>query len=435
MVVGAQWGDEGKGKIVDLLAGGFPAVVRYNGGHNAGHTVKFEDKHFALHLVPSGIINPRARCYMGAGMVIDPMALVTELDGLAAGGVTIGDRLMLSPRATLILPTHCALDAAREGALGTKKIGTTGRGIGPAYQDQAQRRGLRTHLLADRDRFEERARALMGQHNVELQRVFDAPPVDLDEAMDRLKAAADRVAPMLGDPGPEIRALHDAGRPILFEGAQGVLLDITWGTYPFVTSSSCLPAGAAASCGIGVGLLGPVLGVMKAYVTRVGGGPFPTEDHGEVGEHLREAGCEFGTTTGRPRRCGWFDAVAARYAVDVAGIDAIALMKLDVLDGMEELRIATAYTDPEGRVVTTLPAESEDVEGLTPVYETVPGWSASTVGATAEDALPRQALEYLKRLETLLGVPIVVVSTGPRREETMTRGEGPVADLLRARFA
>lgn len=432
MVVGAQWGDEGKGKIVDLLARGFSAVVRYNGGHNAGHTVKFADRHFALHLVPSGIINPEARCFMGAGMVIDPTALVEELDGLGSGGVDIGSRLMLSPRATLILPTHCALDAAREGALGTRRIGTTGRGIGPAYQDQAQRRGLRSHLLADRRRFEDRARALMAQHNLELERVFQADPVDLDDAMDRLLAAADRVAPLLGEVGPELRGFACRGEPVLFEGAQGVLLDLTWGTYPFVTSSSCLPANAAASCGIGAKLLGPVLGVLKAYVTRVGGGPFPTEDHGDVGERLRQAGHEFGTTTGRPRRCGWFDAVAARYAVDIAGVDAVALMKLDVLDGFGELRIATAYEDASGARLATLPPDADDVEGLTPVYESMPGWSETTVGITRSEALPAQAAAYLDRIEQLLGVPIVVVSTGPRREETMIRGADSIAGQLRS---
>jgi adenylosuccinate synthase len=431
VVVGGQWGDEGKGKVVDLLAAGHRVVVRYNGGHNAGHTVRFADRRFALHLVPSGIIHPDPVCYMGSGMVIDPRALVAELDRLAGEGIDFDGRLFLSPRAALILPTHGALDGAREGALGHHKIGTTGRGIGPAYQDQAQRRGLRAFLLAEPARLRAEAERLMDSHNRELVELFGAEPVDVEAALDELGAAAARLAPRLREVGLELARHRRAGDDILFEGAQGVMLDLVWGTYPFVTSSSCLPAAAAASCGVSPALLGPVLGIMKAYVTRVGGGPFPTELHDATGDRLREAGAEFGTTTGRPRRCGWFDAVAARYAVQVAGIDALALMKMDVLDGLDTVRIATAYRLPDGTVVDTVPPDPEQVDAVRPVLEDLPGWTTPTEGVTDERELAPQARAYLTRLEELLGVPIVLVSTGPRREETLVRGDGPLSDRLR----
>jgi adenylosuccinate synthase len=433
MIIGGQWGDEGKGKIVDLVTGGFAAVVRYNGGNNAGHTVRFAERRFALHLVPSGIIHPRVRCYMASGMVVDPSGLVEELDTLEAGGVEIGDRISLSPRASLILPTHRALDAAREGMRGADKIGTTGRGIGPAYQDRAQRRGVRGHLLAD-DESTRRRRALelMEQHNHELEVLFETEPVDLDAAMDELDAAADRLGPMVAEVGPALRRHETAGEAVLFEGAQGVLLDLNWGTYPYVTSSSCLPGFAAASCGISPRLLGPVIGVMKAYATRVGGGPFPTELDDPVGERIRERGAEYGTTTGRPRRCGWFDAVAARFAVEVSGIDAVALTKLDVLDGFDELRVATSYRLADGSVIDTFPADTDVAESIEPVYETVPGWSRPTEGVTRESDLPAEALDYLEYLEGKIGVPAVVVSNGPRREETMIRGDSKLAARLRS---
>ncbi|MGD8441433.1 MAG: adenylosuccinate synthase [Holophagae bacterium] len=433
MIIGGQWGDEGKGKIVDLLTGGFAAVVRYNGGNNAGHTVRFADRHFALHLVPSGIIHPRVRCYMASGMVVDPSGLVRELETLEAGGVEIGDRIALSPRASLILPTHRALDAAREGMRGAGKIGTTGRGIGPAYQDRAQRRGVRGHILSDDDATRRRrALELMEQHNHELEILFGAEPVDLDAAMNELEAAADRLGPMVAEVGPALRRHEAAGEAVLFEGAQGVLLDLNWGTYPYVTSSSCLPGFAAASCGISPRLLGPVIGVMKAYATRVGGGPFPTELDDETGERIRERGAEYGTTTGRPRRCGWFDAVAARFAVEVAGIDAVALTKLDVLDGIDELRVATAYRRPDGSVIDTFPADTDIAESIEPVYETVPGWPTATEGVAREADLPGEALDYLEYLEGKIGVPAVVVSNGPRREETMIRGGSKLASRLRS---
>ena len=431
MIIGGQWGDEGKGKVVDLLSSGFAAVVRYNGGNNAGHTVRFADRKFALHLVPSGIIHDGVTCYLGSGMVVDPTGLVAEMDTLIDEGVEIDGRIKLSPRATLILPTHKALDSAREGTLGAGKIGTTGRGIGPAYQDRAQRRGLRAHVLGD-SRLRERALGLMEQHNRELKILFGAEPVDLDAAMTELEAAAQRLASMIDEVGPALRRHQAAADGVLFEGAQGVMLDLAWGTYPFVTSSSCLPGFAAASCGIGPKLLGPVIGVMKAYATRVGSGPFPTELEDATGERMRERGAEFGTTTGRPRRCGWFDAVAARYAVEVAGIDAVAVTKLDILDGFETIKVATGYRLPDGSTLDTFPADAELAESLEPIYEELPGWSAPTEGVIAESDLPTEAKNYLAFLEEKIGAPAVIVSTGPRREETLVRGDSELSGQLRS---
>jgi adenylosuccinate synthase len=435
MIIGGQWGDEGKGKVVDLLSAGFAAVVRYNGGNNAGHTVRYADRHFALHLVPSGIIHDDVKCYLASGMVVDPTGLVGEMDKLEEEGVAIDGRIVLSPRATLILPTHRALDGAREGTLGADKIGTTGRGIGPAYQDRAQRRALRAHVLGEPVRLRERALALMKQHNRELRKLFDAPTVDLDQAMTEIEDAAVRLTPLLGEVGPALRRHRAADEAVLFEGAQGVMLDLAWGTYPFVTSSSCLPGFAAASCGIGPRLLGPVVAVMKAYATRVGSGPFPSELEDATGERMRERGAEFGTTTGRPRRCGWFDAVAARYAVEVAGIDAVAVTKLDILDGFETIKVLTGYRLPDGSTIDTFPADAEVAETVEPLHEELPGWTTPTEGVVHEDDLPPEAKRYLDFLEEKLGVPAVIVSTGPRREETMTRGDSELANQLRAIIA
>ena len=432
MIIGGQWGDEGKGKVVDLLSGGFSAVVRYNGGNNAGHTVRYADRHFALHLVPSGIIHPGVKCYLGSGMVIDPTGLVAEMDKLETEGVDIDGRIIVSLRATLILPTHRALDAAREGMRGAGKIGTTGRGIGPAYQDLAQRRALRGHILADEPaKRRQRAMALMEQHNYELETLYKAEPVDLEAAMVELEEKACRLGPMVAEVGPALRGHEAADEAVLFEGAQGVLLDLAWGTYPYVTSSSCLPGFAAASCGISPKLLGPVIGVMKAYATRVGSGPFPTELDDSIGEGIRERGAEFGTTTGRPRRCGWFDAVAARFAVEVSGIDAVALTKLDILDGVDEIKVATSYRLPDGTIIDTFPADAEIAETIEPLYETRPAWTAPTEGVTNEADLPKEALDYLCYLEEKIGVPIAIVSNGPRREETMVRGNTLLTGRLR----
>jgi adenylosuccinate synthase len=431
MIMGGQWGDEGKGKVVDLLSSGFSAVVRYNGGHNAGHTVRFADRRFALHLVPSGIIHSHVICYLASGMVINPHALEKELDRLTDERVSYDGRLMVSQRATMILPTHGALDLAREGARGKAAIGTTGRGIGPAYQDLAQRRALRLFLLTEPERLAQRARSVMEQHNLELTRLFGAEPVDVDQAVDELVAVAKRLGPLVHDIAPQIYHHAESGDPILFEGAQGVMLDILHGTYPYVTSSSCLPGSAAASCGVGSKLLGPVIGVMKAYVTRVGGGPFPTEIEGDEGDRLRERGNEYGTTTGRPRRCGWFDAVAARYAVETAGLNALALTKLDVLDGLDQIKVADAYELADGTVVKRPPADLELLDKVRPRYHELPGWSQPVTSLTDERSLPEAAESYIRFLEELLGIPVIIVSTGARREETMVRGSNDLADQLR----
>ncbi len=429
-VVGGQWGDEGKGKIVDLLSAGVDAAVRYNGGNNAGHTVKFADQHFALHFIPSGIIHPQVRCYMGAWMVVDPGEMLREIDGLERQGVAVMGRLFLSGRATIILPTHRALDRAREAARGAGSIGTTMRGIGPAYQDRTQRRALEAGLLVDPQRFAERAVETMEHHNRELELLYGAEPVDLDAARRELEACAERLGPLVAEVGPHILEHMDRNEKVLFEGAQGVMLDLFQGTYPYVTSSSCLPGAAAISCGIPVKVLGPVVGVMKAYVTRVGGGPFPTELTDEIGEHVRRRGNEFGTTTGRPRRCGWFDAVAARYAVRVAGIDGIALTKLDVLDDLDEIKVAVSYRAPDGTEYREPPADLETLASLEPVYETWPGWKVQTAGTLDIEALPERARSYISFLERQLGVPVVVVSTGPLREETFVVGGSPLVRLL-----
>jgi adenylosuccinate synthase len=435
MIIGGQWGDEGKGKVVDLLSSDFAAVVRYNGGNNAGHTVRFADRKFALHLVPSGIIHDGATCYLGSGMVVDPTGLLAEMDTLVGEGVNIDGRIKLSPRATLILPTHRALDGAREGTLGAGKIGTTGRGIGPAYQDRAQRRALRAHVLAEPDRLRQRALDLMEQHNHELTKLFGAEPVDLESAVDELAAAASRLADTVSEVGPALRRHRADGDGVLFEGAQGVMLDLAWGTYPFVTSSSCLPGFAAASCGIGPKMLGPVIGVMKAYATRVGSGPFPSELEDATGEMMRERGVEFGTTTGRPRRCGWFDAVAARYAVEVAGIDAVAVTKLDVLDGFESVKVVTAYRLPDGSTIDTFPANAEIAAEIEPVLEELPGWPSPVEGVVSESDLPSEAESYIRFLEEKIGAPAVIVSTGPRREETLVRGNSELSEQLHSIIA
>ncbi|NOZ79617.1 MAG: adenylosuccinate synthase [Acidobacteria bacterium] len=431
IVIGGQWGDEGKGKVVDLLSAGVAAAVRFNGGNNAGHTVKFEDRHFALHFIPSGIIHGHVRCYMGAWMVIDPVGVLREIDGLGEQGVDVIGRLALSERATVILPTHRALDGAREAARGAGSIGTTRRGIGPAYQDRAQRRALTTGLLRKPRTFAEHAVRVMEAHNRELGLLYGAEPVDLEAARLELEEAAERLAPLVAEVGPQILGHLSRREPVLFEGAQGVMLDLFQGTYPYVTSSSCLPGAAAVSCGIPVRALGPAVGVMKAYVTRVGGGPFPTELDGATGDHLRKRGNEFGTTTGRPRRCGWFDAAAARYAARVAGLDGIALTKLDVLDDLDEIRVAVRYRGPDGAEYVEPPADLDTLGSLEPVYETLPGWHAETVGTLDAAALPARARAYVEFLERQVGVPVVLVSTGPRREETFILGRSPLAQMLK----
>jgi adenylosuccinate synthase len=424
VVVGGQWGDEGKGKVVDLLCPAFAHVVRFNGGNNAGHTVRFADRHFALHLIPSGILQPGCRCYIGPGVVVDPVALLEEVHTLEEQSVSVRSRLTVSPRAHLVLPGHRALDQAREAARGSSQLGTTGRGIGPAYEARAARTGLRLGLTRDPRRLREAVAAASLEIEQELTR-FPGVPLPTVEDIQRLTDAALTVASLLGDVGRALAQANAAGQSILFEGAQGSLLDLDHGTYPFVTSSGCLAGYAAPSCGLPSKVITGVLGVFKAYATRVGAGPFPTELADGTGEYLRRRGNEFGTTTGRPRRTGWFDAVAARTAVRWNGVEAVALTKLDVLDELDEIRVATAYRIGE-EMRDELPDDAEELAGAVPVYESVKGWKANSSAITAFNKLPSLAQRYVQRLEKLLGVPIVLISTGPRREETIIRRVAPL---------
>ncbi|MBZ5589600.1 MAG: adenylosuccinate synthase [Acidobacteriia bacterium] len=419
VVVGGQWGDEGKGKVVDLLCPAFDHVVRFNGGNNAGHTVRFADRHFALHLIPSGILQPNCRCLIGPGVVIDPIALLDEVRLIEEQAVSVRPRLLVSARAHIVLPGHRALDQARESSRGAGKLGTTGRGIGPAYEARAKRTGIRLGLARNPRRLREAVAAASGELADALARYPDAIVPTTDE-IDRAVEAVLALAPLLGGVSQALAQASEKGESILFEGAQGTLLDLDHGTYPYVTSSGCLAGFAAPACGLPARAIDGVLGVFKAYATRVGSGPFPTELTDNIGEHLRRRGNEFGTTTGRPRRTGWFDAVAARAAVRWSGIEAIALTKLDVLDEVSEIRIATAYTDG-GQTIEQLPDDAEDLANATPVYELMPGWQTNSSAVTAFRKLPVLAHRYVARLEELLGVPVVMISTGPRREETIVR--------------
>ncbi|MFI5167879.1 MAG: adenylosuccinate synthase [Thermoanaerobaculales bacterium] len=428
VVVGGQWGDEGKGKVVDLIGGGFPHVVRFNGGNNAGHTVRFADRHFALHLIPSGILSPDCRCYIGPGVVIDPVALVDEIQLLEAKGISVRARLMVSARAHLVLPGHRALDLARETARGASRLGTTGRGIGPAYEGRASRTGVRLGLARTPRRLRDAITAASQALEQALQRYPDAviPPA---EEIDKTVEASLALAPLAGDVSRTLAEAWAARQPILFEGAQGAMLDLDHGTYPFVTSSGCLAGYAAPACGLPARAVDGVLGVLKAYATRVGSGPFPTELLEGVGEHLRRRGNEFGTTTGRPRRTGWFDAVAARAAARWNGIEAVALTKLDVLDELAEIHLATGY-EIGSQVVEYPPDDAEDFAAAHPVYETREGWQTPTSGITTFGKLPLLARRYVARIEELLGVPVVLISTGPRREETIVRRVAPLTAWL-----
>lgn len=423
VVVGGQWGDEGKGKIVDLLCPAFANVVRFNGGNNAGHTVRFADRHLALHLIPSGITHPHCRCVVGPGVVIDPLALVDEIHSLEAQSIEVRKRLVLSSRAHLTLPGHRLLDGARETTKGKSRIGTTGRGIGPTYETRVARTGVRLGLVCNPRRLRQAAAVTCA----ELERLLACAGSEARPSTDEVErslAAALELAPMVGDTALVLAQAVERGELILFEGAQGTFLDIDHGTYPYVTSSNCLAGFAAPASGLPAKTIGGVLAVFKAYTTRVGEGPFPTEMTDNVGDHLRRRGNEFGTTTGRPRRIGWFDAVAAATAMRLNGIEAVALTKLDVLDELETVRIATSYR-LNGRQLHHLPDDDADVARLDPVYEEVPGWQTSTAGITAYDRLPERAQAYVRRLEELLGVPVCLVSTGPRREETIFRAVPP----------
>lgn len=417
VVLGTQWGDEGKGKIVDLLTEQAELVVRFQGGHNAGHTLVIEGKKTVLHLIPSGILREGVLCLIGNGVVLAPDALLKEIANLEAGGVPVRDRLRLSPACPLILPYHVALDQARESSKGNAKIGTTGRGIGPAYEDKVARRGLRLGDLKNEKGFADKLREVLEYHNFVLTQYFKVAAVDFHKVLDDVLKQGREMMPMVAD---VTAILHDArkrGANILFEGAQGSLLDIDHGTYPFVTSSNTTAGGTATGSGFGPLYLNYVLGITKAYTTRVGGGPFPTELFDEVGERLGRVGHEFGATTGRKRRCGWFDAVAVRKAIQINSVSGLCLTKLDVLDGLKVVRICVGYRGPDGKPVS--PQHSDDYVGVVPEYEELPGWNESTVGVRSIDQLPANARKYINRLQELTGAPIDIISTGPDRTETI----------------
>ncbi|MBU3068328.1 adenylosuccinate synthase [Aestuariicella sp. G3-2] len=418
VVLGTQWGDEGKGKIVDLLTDQVSLVARFQGGHNAGHTLVIDGKKTVLHLIPSGILREGVTCMIGNGVVLAPDALLKEMAGLEEQGVPVRERLRLSPACPLILPYHVALDQARELARGNAKIGTTGRGIGPAYEDKVARRGLRLGDLMNEERFAEKLKEVLEYHNFSLQHYYKVDPLDYDSVLKDALEWAKQLRPMVADITDMLHTAREAGESIMFEGAQGSLLDIDHGTYPFVTSSNTTAGGTATGSGFGPLYLDYVLGITKAYTTRVGGGPFPTELSCAVGQHLGEKGHEFGATTGRQRRTGWFDAVAVRYAIRINSISGLCLTKLDVLDGLESVNICVGYKDADGNDIS-VPFDAEGWEDVQPVYETMPGWTESTVGAKTWDELPANAQAYIKRLEELVGAPADIISTGPDRVETI----------------
>ena len=418
VVLGTQWGDEGKGKIVDLLTDQAKIVVRFQGGHNAGHTLVIEGKKTVLHLIPSGILRDDVACLIGNGVVLAPDALLKEIAELEEKGVPVRERLQISPACPLILPYHIALDVAREKARGVAKIGTTGRGIGPAYEDKVARRGLRLGDLFDQKTFAERLRGVMEYHNFMLTRYYGVEACDYGETLALAETWVGELESMVADVTGKLHDGREAGHNILFEGAQGSLLDIDHGTYPYVTSSNTTAGGTATGSGFGPLFLDYVLGITKAYTTRVGAGPFPTELFCETGKYLAKRGHEFGATTGRPRRCGWFDAVAVRQAARINSISGLCLTKLDVLDGLEQVNICVGYEDVNGRVAAN-PVSADDYERLVPVYESLAGWSESTVGAKRLEDLPRNARDYIARITEITGVPIDIVSTGPDRVETI----------------
>lgn len=424
VIIGTQWGDEGKGKIVDLLTDRASAVARFQGGHNAGHTLVIGNKKTVLHLIPSGVLRENVQCLIGNGVVLSPQALLEELKMLEDNGVPARDRLSISEACPLILPYHIALDVAREKARGKKAIGTTGRGIGPAYEDKVSRRGLRLGDLFHRERFAAKLGEVLDYHNFALKNYFKSDTVDFQKVLDETLSMSEELLPMVDDV-TEILAQHQKnGNNVMFEGAQGALLDIDHGTYPYVTSSNTTAGAASTGSGMGPRYIDYVLGITKAYTTRVGSGPFPTELYDgnelldEVGEHLAKQGHEFGSTTGRPRRCGWFDAVCLRRSAQINSVSGLCITKLDVLDGLEFLRVCTGYKY-NGSIRSTPPVGAEAFESCEPVYQDVPGWKESTVGITDYDKLPENAKAYLKLLEEVTEVPIDIISTGPERDETI----------------
>jgi adenylosuccinate synthase len=418
VVVGAQWGDEGKGKVVDWLTDHAQGVVRFQGGHNAGHTLVIEGKKTVLHLIPSGILREKVTCYIGNGVVLSPQALLDEMTMLKKAGVEVSGRLKISDACPLILPYHAALDQARETAKGALKIGTTGRGIGPAYEDKVARRAIRLQDLFHHERFASKLQEVLEYHNFVLKNFFNAKPVAYQRTLEDALALAEQIKPLVADvPSLLCQASRD-GKNLLFEGAQGTLLDVDHGTYPYVTSSNCVAGAASAGSGVGPQMLHYVLGVTKAYTTRVGSGPFPTELSDEVGKTLASRGQEFGATTGRARRCGWFDAAALKRSIQINGVSGLGVTKLDVLDGMERLCLGVGYKI-DGAKCDILPVGAELLAKGEPVYEEIPGWKDSTVALKRFEDLPSAAQNYLKRIEEICDVPIDLISTGPQREETI----------------
>jgi len=425
VVVGTQWGDEGKGKLVDWLTEMSQGVVRFQGGHNAGHTLVINGVKTALNLIPSGIMRPGVKCYIGNGVVLSTEQLFKEIERLEAIGVEVRSRLRVSEACPLILPFHAALDIARESVrenAGSEKIGTTGKGIGPAYEDKIARRALRVQDLKYPERFAAKLRVLLDLHNHILTTYLHAPAIDFDSVYARAMEDAEQLKPMMADVSRELNDANRDGANLLFEGAQGTLLDIDHGTYPYVTSSNCVAGNAAAGSGVGPGMLHYILGITKAYCTRVGGGPFPTEldwqTPGTVGYHLSTVGAEKGVVTGRSRRCGWFDAALLKRSAQVNGLSGLCITKLDVLDGIDELKLCTGY-ELDGHITDILPMGAEEISRCVPIYETLPGWSQSSVGVTQYDKLPAAAQHYLRRIEEITGVPIHMISTSPDRDHTI----------------
>jgi adenylosuccinate synthase len=420
VVIGTQWGDEGKGKVVDWLTDHAQGVVRFQGGHNAGHTLVIGGQKTALQLIPSGIMRAGVACYIGNGVVLSVPDLLREIDKLEASGIEVANRLKVSEACPVILPYHTALDAAREAKRGDAKIGTTGKGIGPAYEDKVARRAIRVADLLNEKRLEEKLRENLDYHNYVLVNYLKANAVDFQSTFDTALASVPRIRPMVTDVSSALYAAHKAGANLLFEGAQGSLLDVDHGTYPFVTSSNCVAGNAAAGSGVGPNMLHYILGITKAYTTRVGSGPFPSElptDQG-IGQHLSSVGHEFGTVTGRARRCGWFDAALLKRSVQINGVSGMCLTKLDVLDGLESLKLCTGYR-LHGKQVDIFPVGAEEAAACEPIYEEMPGWTEPTVGVKLMQNLPANARAYVKRIEELVGVPVDMVSTGPDREETI----------------
>jgi len=418
VVIGTQWGDEGKGKIVDLLTDRASAVVRFQGGHNAGHTLVIDGKKTVLHLIPSGVLRDGVRCLIGNGVVLSPEALLKEMSQLEASGIPARERIIVSESCPLILPYHVALDQAREKARGSKAIGTTGRGIGPCYEDKVARRGIRLGEMMEAERFAARLGEVLEYHNFALQHYFNEDPLDYQQLLDEGLTQAEQLRDLVGDVTSILHDLIDQDAAIMFEGAQGAMLDIDHGTYPYVTSSTTTAGGAASGSGVGPRDIDYILGIVKAYTTRVGAGPFPTELEDACGQHMGERGHEFGATTGRKRRCGWLDLVALKHSLRINSVSGLCITKLDVLDGLETIKLAVAYRY-RGEEVSIPPAGADNFEACEPVYIEMPGWQESTVGLKQREQLPPAAIDYLQKIEQLCGVPIDIVSTGPDRAETI----------------